>query len=149
MIRQQGEESPFPKSLALSFSTPNIKKLVLTKKAHDDLMQEASLTSSLIESTFGISQEKLSPKNMDKPKKKRFSPTSTMTDNNLNQDIKEHILSKNSLKLTLKMPMVQSRSGSLDTRSIEARIEQEDQEQKKLKNIFPNLPQELGKKVTQ
>ena len=100
MNRQQGEGSPFPQqSLAQSFSTPNIKKLVLTKKAHDDLVQEASLTSSLIESTFGISHDKLSPKNLEKPKKKRYSPTSTttMTDNNnLNQDIKEHIImSKN------------------------------------------------------
>jgi len=40
------------------------------------------------------------------------------------------------------MPQVQTRSGSLDNRSLEARIEQEDRE-KKLKTIFPNLPSEM------
>lgn len=124
MNRQQGEGSPFVQSLAPFFSSPNLKKLVLTKRAHDDLMQEASITSSLIESTFGIyNDNKLSPKHLDKPRKKRLSPTSTIIDNNLNQDIKEHIVLKNSQKLSLKMPLVQSRSGSLDTRSVEARIE--------------------------
>ena len=59
-------------------------------------MREASITSSLIESTFGIYNDKLSPKHLDKPKKKRLSPTSTIIDNNLNQDIKEHMLLKKS-----------------------------------------------------
>ena len=44
--------------------------------------------------------------------------------------------------MNLKMPQVQTRSGSLDNRSLEARIEQEDRE-KKLKTIFPNLPFEM------
>jgi hypothetical protein len=82
--------------MAPSFSSPNLKKLVLTKRAHDDLMQEASITSSLIESTLGMYNDKLSPKHLDKPKKKRLSPTSTIIDNNLNQDIKDHIAAKNS-----------------------------------------------------
>ena len=127
MNHQQGEgSSPFLQSLAPSFSSPNLKKLVLTKRAHDDLMQGASITSSLIESTFGLYNDKLSPKHLDKPKKKRLSPTSTIIDNNLNQDIKDHIAAKNSQKMPLKMPLAQSRSGSLDPRSVEERIEQQE-----------------------
>ena len=46
------------------------------------------------------------------------------------------------------MPLVESRSGNLDTRSVEARMEQQEYEQKKLKNLFPKLPlpMDRGKK---
>ena len=40
------------------------------------------------------------------------------------------------------MPQVQTRSGSLENRSIEVRVEQEDRE-KRLKTIFPHLPSDM------